>query len=137
MYPHNHVFSSMIAVSLAAYLMHVTQETFFFWLAVAALSALIDLDHLLIALLWKERRKTVFEVLTHPVKTILCLREFRNKIHFRGLGYYRLASHIILSASACWLSYVYVNTLFTPTFVSLAAHIMLDAADTWIDPGNR
>ena len=93
-------------------------------MAVAA-TVLIDLDHLYLQLLMRDRRHIVYDILSHPLEHT-DWRKIVDKTHYPGFGMLRMESHL-LQALAATIILIHFNIPYsTPVILSMWVHCTQD-----------
>lgn len=137
MFPKAHVITSAAPVAAYAILSGMSLPEVVIWSALAAaVTVLIDFDHLLIQLLMPKRRRIILDIIRHPLRHSR-VSVMRDRLHYSGFGILRMRVHLAETLAASAVFYLLSIPYAVPILMSLLIHCALDLYETVLDPDTR
>lgn len=135
MFPINHFLASALVTGLVAIQQGAGTVTFFEWMFVGGLIAVVlDFDHIIYPFFRGDRRYLFWNTLKDPMSTIKDLHKFVNALIFPGLSIMHITSHMIFAVAIVFIFNCIFPSLLLPVAVSLSTHILTDIIDTILHP---
>jgi hypothetical protein len=138
MFPLTHTWTSGLAVLLLALGSSIPAQIIVEWVLVGAVaSILLDLDHLLLPLLFSESRRKFTRIFGKPLFYLTNMDELRGILYSPGTTEARIIIHVLFITVI--LAFILRNSpdYFLPVAASLLTHIAFDAAETIVEPDKR
>ncbi|MDY6778400.1 MAG: hypothetical protein SVU32_07045 [Candidatus Nanohaloarchaea archaeon] len=125
MYPARHALVSGLVTAAAALLAGVSPPMFGVWIAAGtAAGTLIDVDHVLLAMLVRGRWKAGLSWFQRPFQAMLQPDALLSDVQYPGLARHRMVTHV--AVFAVLVAGTRLHALFVPAAVGLGAHVAVD-----------
>ena len=128
LYPRIHALTSTLAVAVLSVISPISPTVKGIWIVLGfCFGVAIDIDHLIVIGLMKEKRHLVLEFFRSPVSTLMNLRSFIYRaFNFKRAKPIRMGFHLVETATIVYFFYIFLPGYMPPVLTALAVHIVFD-----------